>query len=342
MKRYGNLYNHICDPDNIRLAIKQAAKDHARDPAVIRMKENPDKYISVIHIMLINQSFVQSEYRTKTIYEHGKKRILNYTRTFPDRVIQHSLLQICGPILTSTYIEDTYASISGKGLHKANRKLKFWLDDDAIGTRYCLKIDVHHFFPSIDRDILYHMICRKIKDSRALDLFHQFIFDAPGTGIPIGNYLSQYLSNYYLSGFDHYCKERLHVKYYMRYMDDVIVLSNSKIVLRSVLHLMSAYLSKLHLEIKSNWQIFPVDARGIDFLGFVFYHNHIAIRKRVKLSYIRSVNSMIASCKRHNGITNKQFASHNSYLGMLKWCDAKHLSYNYEHRLEGYVDGILC
>jgi len=196
MKRFGNLYGQVCAYDNILLAIRNASRDHARDPAVINMKANPDEYAGIIRDMLVNHTYKQSAYRTRVIFEHGKQRTLRYTRTFPDRVVQHCLLQIIGPILIGTYISDSYASIPNKGLHHGSVKLRSWLKIDPIGTRYCLKIDVHHYYDSIDRNILYQMLCRKLKDQAVLALLHQFIFQAPGTGIPIGNYLSQFLSNF--------------------------------------------------------------------------------------------------------------------------------------------------
>lgn len=338
MKRYGNLYSKICDRDNIRLAIKNASRDHAKDPAVIRMRENPEPYVEAIHEMLVTKSFHQSRYHTKTIYERGKYRTLNYTRTFPDRVVQHCLLQVAGHALMETYITDSYASIPHKGLHRGCKRVKEWLNDEN-GTQYCLKMDVRHYYDSVDRDLLFQMVERKIKCKDTLALFAQFIYYAPGTGIPIGNYLSQFLSNYYLSEFDHYCKEKLSIKYYIRYMDDIVIFGYNKSILNNIRIIIQNKLKQYRLTLKQNYQIFPTDSRGVDFLGFVFRHSYTKMRKRVKLSYIKSVNKMIYNIKHHIQLTTHMILSHISYVGIIGWSDSKNLYKKYDHKLEGYIIG---
>lgn len=105
-------------------------------------------------------------------------------------------------------------------------------------------------------------------------------------GVPIGNYLSQYFANLYLAYFDHWIKEEKGVKYYYRYADDIVILGSDKEKLQSLLHEMRAYLrDRLKLKIKRNYQVFPVDSRGIDFLGYLFYHSHTLLRKKKYVKY---------------------------------------------------------
>src|SRR5665811_744673 len=99
-------------------------------------------------------------------------------------------------------------------------------------------------------------------------------------GVPIGNYLSQYFGNIYLSGLDHYCKSE--VKYYFRYCDDIVILHNDKAFLHSFYKEIEVYLNSIGLEVKGNWQIFPVEKRGIDFLGYRFFHDYVLLRKSIK------------------------------------------------------------
>lgn len=141
-------------------------------------------------------------------------------------------------------------------------------------------------------------------------------------GLPIGNYLSQLLANIFLSDFDHWLKEVKRVKYYFRYADDGRIFSNSKEKLHQLRKDIEEYLrEELHLTIKGNWQVFPVDARGVDFLGYVFFHTHIKLRKGTKQRIMRKLakyNKSGMSCKeKHNAL--------GSYTGWLKYCNSKNL-----------------
>jgi hypothetical protein len=130
-------------------------------------------------------------------------------------------------------------------------------------------LDIEKYSPSIDNEILKNIIRRKIKDVRLLSLLDTIIDSAQG--LPIGNYLSQYFANLYLSGLDHYCKEVLRAQYYIRYCDDIVILHQNKDALHKMYEQIEAYMKQLKLKPKSNWQIFPVAVRGIDFLGYRFF-----------------------------------------------------------------------
>ena len=106
-----------------------------------------------------------------------------------------------------------------------------------------------------------------------------------------GNYLSQFFANLYLTYFDHWVKEELKCKYYFRYADDIVILGNDKNYLRNVLVSIKLYLKQvLNLELKPNYQIFPVESRGIDFVGYKFYHTHVLLRKSIKMRMFRLIN----------------------------------------------------
>jgi len=127
---------------------------------------------------------------------------------------------------------------------------------------------------------LKSVIRRKIKDPNVLWLLDEIIDSADG--IPIGNYLSQYFGNLYLTYFDHWMKEEKHCRHYFRYCDDIVILHGNKEFLRKLFTEAQEYLStNLKLSIKSNYQIFPVDKRGIDFLGYRFFHDYMLLRKSI-------------------------------------------------------------
>lgn len=144
-----------------------------------------------------------------------------------------------------------------------------------------------------------------------------------GIGVPIGNYLSQYFANLYLSELDHLCKEELKCKFYYRYADDIIILSDDKDFLHKVLIYIKLYVHTIGLKVKDNYQIYPVDSRGINFVGYVFYHTHTLIRKSIKYKIIRLVNSYL-----NREIDKKEFKVRMcAYYGWLKHADAKNLLY---------------
>lgn len=133
-------------------------------------------------------------------------------------------------------------------------------------------------------------------------------------GIPIGNYLSQYFANVYLCYFDHWLKETKKVKYYFRYADDIVILHKDKKYLHELLNEIREYLTgELKLEIKNNYQIFPVNKRYIDFVGYCFNHDHIKVRKSTKKNLAKTLKY------------NRNKKSIASYNGWLNWCDSKHL-----------------
>lgn len=156
------------------------------------------------------------------------------------------------PIWVSVFTADTYACIKGRGIHLLLKNLRKTLDKDPEGTKYCLKLDIKKFYPSINHDILKQVLRKKIKDEDLLWLLDEIIDSAEG--VPIGNYLSQFFANLYMAYFDHWVKEELKVKYYFRYADDIVLLADSKEQLRSWLVTIKLYLTHvLKLRLKENY-----------------------------------------------------------------------------------------
>jgi RNA-directed DNA polymerase len=310
MKRLSNLYEQICDVNNLYLADKKASKGKMNQYGVQIHEKDQDANIWALHLMLIRKQYKTSEYTTFTIYE-PKERIIFRLPYFPDRIVHHAVMNIMEPIFVSCFTADTYSCIKRRGIHAAARSLRRALKDEP-GTQYCLKLDIKKFYPSIDHAILKQLLRRKIKDQDLLQLLDEIIHSADG--LPIGNYLSQYLANFYLTYFDHWLKEQKKVKYYFRYADDLVFLADNKPYLHQLLSDIRQYLTEnLKLRIKENYQIFPVDARSIDFVGYRFYHTHTLLRKSIKKNFARMV-------KRRK---NRQSVA--SYTGWAKHSNSKHL-----------------
>lgn len=286
MKRLGNLFEKIISIDNLEKADKIARKGKLHRKEVRRHIQKEGVNREELHDLLLSGEFKTSEYKRFTIFD-GKERKICSLPYFPDLVVHHAIINIIGPIFNRVFTVDTYSCIKGRGIHKASYNLRKSLRN-VEDTRYCLKLDIRKFYPSVNNEILKELLRKKFKDPRLLDLLDEIIDSSQG--LPIGSFISQNLSNFYLTYFDHYVKEVLGVKYYFRYADDIVVLSNDKNWLRDVLTKIREYLITLKLEIKSNWQIFPVSSRGIDWVGYVHYHSHTLLRKRIKKNYIRSSN----------------------------------------------------
>lgn len=310
MKRVGNLYQRICSIENLQLADSIARKGKLKQPGVISHDKNRDENILQLHEMLINKAYQTSKYTTFLIYE-PKERMIFRLPYYPDRITHHAVMNILEPLFVSTFTADTYSCIKGRGIHAAVYAVRNALHD-VPGTQYCLKLDVRKFYPSVDHDVLKLLLRRKIKDQDLLWLLDGIIDSAEG--LPIGNYLSQYFANFYLTYFDHWMKQDQKVKYYFRYADDLVILSDNKPYLHLLLSDIRLYMQeKLKLDVKHNYQVFPVDARGIDFVGYVFYHTHTRLRKTIKQNFAR----MLAR--------NSNAASIASYKGWSSHCDSIHL-----------------
>lgn len=321
MKRIGNIYDKICSIENLRLADEKARKGKLRSYGVRRHDRRRDLNIQELHKKLMSGTFVTSKYEIFTLKcDNGKEREIYRLPYYPDRIVHHAIMNVLEPIWVRTFTADTYSCIKKRGIHAAVKKLQRTLKRNPHETRYCLKIDVRKFYPNIDHEVLKSIVRRKIKDQRLLTLLDSIIASAPG--VPIGNYLSQYFANLYLSYFDHFIKEGLRAKFYFRYADDIVILSNSKKQLRAhLIAIQECLQAELRLEVKSNYQIFPVASRGIDFLGYVLYHTHTLLRKSIKQRFCRKVaklNKLEIAEKKY-----KQKVC--SWWGWAKHCDSRHL-----------------
>lgn len=260
MKRYNNFYHKIYNRGNLLYAHKKARKNKSHYTEVKFVDENLDICISNIQNMLKFNKYElkDSDYTYMLINDKGKERDLYKLHYYPHRIIQWAIVNVVSHVFMKDYIHDTYASIKGRGIHKLLTKLKKVLKQDKENTQYCLKIDIKKFYPNINNDILMKKLERKFKDTDFLNLIRVIIFSRGSKGQPIGSLLSQYLGNFYLSSFDHYCKEQLRLKYYFRYMDDIVILHKDKQYLHTLKRVFDDILhSEYDLEIKQNWQISP-------------------------------------------------------------------------------------
>ncbi len=314
MKRKGNLYHQICDMENLILAEKKARKGKKDQYGVKAFDKNKIPNLLHLQSMLIDKTYRTSEYARFLIYEPKEREIFRLPY-FPDRIAHHAVMNVIEKTFVSVFTADTYSCIKGRGIHGAAYAVKRAMRNEHK-TRYCLKIDIKKFYPSIDHDILKYLLRKKFKDNDLLWLLDEIIDSAPG--VPIGNYLSQYFANFYLTYFDHWIKEELGVEHYYRYADDIVIFSDNKEFFHQVLRKIREYLKvHLKLEVKDNYQVFLVSARGVDFVGYRFFHKYILLRKSIKQNFARML------------IYRRNPASIASYNGWLSHCN----SYNLQKKL---------
>lgn len=230
--------------------------------------------------------------------------------------------------------EYNLATIPRRGGMLGKRMLERWLREDPKNTKYVLKTDIHHFYPSIDHDILKNKLCRRFKDKELLRLLFSII-DVYPKGLPLGLYTSQWFANFFLEAEDHKIKEIYKAPYYLRYMDDQVIIGPNKRKLHKMLNHMQADMNSIGLEIKPTWQIWPVNSRFIDFLGYRFYRNHTTLRERNFLRIKRKAKT----------IHKKGFISpHDAHSMIGYWGWIKHSnSYSfYEKYVKLYISLKKC
>lgn len=328
MKRYGNLLPRIASLENIELADVKARKHKKKRYGVHKHDQNHDAENLALSFNLATTLYETSRYSTFTIYE-PKERVIFRLPYYPDRIAHHAIMNVLEPIWKSVFIRNTYSCIKGRGIEMCRRDVEKALRNNPDETLYCLKLDIKKCYPSLKHDVLKGIIRKKIKDKALLVILDEIIDSTDG--VPIGNYLSQYFANLYFAYFDHWIKEECKVKYYFRYADDIVILHHDKTFLHNLLIAIKFYMhSVLQVEIKGNYQVFPVDARGLDFVGYKFFHTHTLLRKSIKVQ-MKKVVKQYQMGKMDEDKLRRTLAS---YFGWCKYCDSKHLLNTIEQQIK--------
>ncbi|MBF0229448.1 MAG: group II intron reverse transcriptase domain-containing protein [Desulfamplus sp.] len=271
MKRAQNLYNLLSTHENLKSAFIKAVKGKQTNSEVIKFKNNFDTNIQNLRKQLLNKEPDIGHYHFFTVRDPKVRTIC--AAPFPERVLHHAIMNICEPFFDSYAIYDSYACRKGKG----NRQALARTQEFARKYSWYLKLDIRKYFDSIDHKIALNLLSRRFKDRDLLMLFHKILntyHTQSGKGVPIGNLISQHLANLYLGSFDHWLKENRKIKGYVRYMDDFILFSEDKSVLKTELREIECFLKDhLELTLKKNIQLNKISL-GIPFLGFRVFPNH--------------------------------------------------------------------
>lgn len=338
MKRIGNLYEKIYDIENLRLAHKQARRGKSFYTEVKLIDENEDEYLYRLQDMLIHKTYHTSKYEVFEKKEGKKIRKIYKLPYFPDRICQWAIIQVIEPYLMRTLTDDTYSALPGRGVERARRKMVRALKTDPENTVWCLKIDISKYYPNVNIEKLKLKYRRLFKDNDLLWLLDEILDSNPDTGVPIGNYISQYSGNIYLSDFDHRVKEVYHIKHYFRYMDDMIFLSSSKEELQNLIKEITKYLAdEYDLKVKDSWSLFRVEDRGIDFVGYVFRHDSIRLRKSIAHSIKKTSSKIRWRVNNDMELNRHLYFSFNSLKGWLKHSHSGWLKIRYFDIIEDHV-----
>jgi retron-type reverse transcriptase len=329
MRRHNNLYSRIHDFENLHLAYRKASLGRRFSSEVLQFHKNLEENLIEIQNELILGTYEPRPYRTFTIFE-PKERII-HVAPFRDRIIHHAVMNIIEPIWDRLFIYDTYACRKGKGTHAGVLRTVEFLRaaETKRGKTYCFQGDISKCFPSINHHILMRIIKRKIKCKGTLRLIEKIIFNggAPENpdshNLPIGNLISQWSANLYLSELDYFVKHELRVKYYVRYMDDFILLSNDKKRLHGYRREIESFLwDTLRMKLNPKSDTYPA-SRGIDFLGYRIWTSHRLLRKSSLFRATRRFKKL--SDKYARGLVTLQQvrSSVMSWLGHCRHADAE-------------------
>lgn len=343
IKRYGNLYEKIYSFENLYNAYLKARKNKRYREEVLRFTANLEENLITIQNELVWETYKVGRYREFYVYEPKKRLIM--ALPFKDRVVQWAIYQVIQPIFDKGFLVHSYACRKGKGTHNAADTVQNWLKEIKRKNEdfYYLKLDISKYFYRVNHEVLLGILGRKIKDESLMKLFEKLVnsedknFGLPlwtelgevelveGVGMPIGNLTSQLFANIYLNELDSFVKHTLREKRYIRYMDDVIILNESKERLKQILPEIEIFLEDhLQLHLNNKTALRPVKT-GICFVGFRIWWSHKRLKKKtfVKMkSRIRYISNSYSKNKIDFHSANQTMQS---YFGIMKHFDSHNL-----------------
>jgi len=345
VKRTGRLYKEVCDLDNCKRAIIQAASGKRKRRNVKKVLNDIDAYAKELQHMLITHSYVPSPYSVRYINDgiKLKRRRLAKARFWPDQCVHHALDGVMERIMTKGMDYYCCGSVKGRGPARAKKGIERYIKKHPEKSKYVFKMDVRKYYDSICHEKMMGILERKIKDKEVLWLYRTILdsYDSvdpdvsteehevfrKGYGIPIGIDPSRWLCNLYLEEVDHDIRKMLGKDYFCtRYIDDIVVIGPNKRKLSRLKKFLDKRLLELKLHIKSNWQIFRLDKRPIDFLGFKFYKDaHTEIRKTILKRIKRKIRKLIRAPE----ISVRNASCMISYMGWVKGSNSHYFIQKY-------------
>ncbi len=334
MKKINNVFDKALTYENLLLAYERAKKNKGCRLEILQFEEKLEINLMNLLFVLKNGNYKIGNYRVFRVYE-PKERIIK-ALPFVDRIVhQWYVYEFLIPYVVPKFIYDSYACLDNKGTHKASYRLRtfFKKNKRKYDEFYIIKMDIKKFFYNIDQNILFNIVKRHFKDKKLLQLTMELIFDKDSKiGIPIGNYTSQYFANMYLNELDYYVKFELKLKYYLRYMDDFVIIVKNKEEARMVYKEVEQFIiNKLKLELNHKSRIYP-SKMGVDFCGYRVFHNFVLVRKRS----IKKIKSNLKLWKHETNNRcldiDKVLSSLNSWLAHINHSNSYNLGKKYYYK----------
>ncbi len=288
MKRANYLIEKIADPDNLHLAFWKARKGKNHSQEVMLYRQNLDANLLALRRQILEGKVEVGNYYYFTISDPKKRKIC--ASIFGEQVLHHALMNLCDPFFERVQIYDSYACRRGKGTHAALERAKVF----SKKWQWFLKLDVQKFFASVEHTVLKNQLGRLFKEQKLLAIFEQIIDsyeDTPNRGLPIGNLSSQYFANHFLSGLDHFIKEQLRIKAYVRYMDDMVLWHKDKTILKQAHKAINQYITE---QLKGVLKPILLNhiGRGLPFLGYKIYPNKVLLTQRSKRRFDKKMQEI--------------------------------------------------
>lgn len=303
MKSYNHLFEKAISDEIMDPALDDGVEGKKDRPEIQDIIRNRIKYKQILRQKIIAGDLVPFVHQATLRIDrcNGKPRIIvppRFDKEEPEQWIHHIVIKTLKPIIMKGMYQFSCGSIPGRGIHYGKKYLEKFIRENKSEIKYVLKFDIHHFYESINVDLLKERFRKIIHDERMLKLIFYILdsneYQLDGElykgGLLIGFYPSQWFANFFLQPFDHFIKENLKVKCYVRYMDGCVIFGRNKKELHQKLYAIEQYLGKMDLELKSNYQIYRFDyidrqgnrrGRFIDFMGFKFYRDKTTIRKGI-------------------------------------------------------------
>lgn len=308
-----NVFEEMFTFEALVEANRQARKGKRFRPEVLRFTDDLEGNLLQIQKEILDGSYRVGDYRQFYVHEPTLRLVM--ALAYRDRIVQWAIYQKLFPFYDKTFIEDSYACRKGKGSHRAVNRLQYWLRqvDRKPGRWYYLKLDISKYFYRVSHKQLKRILRRRIKDERLMELLERIIdcentaFGLPAgvspedcdpderiweTGMPIGNLTSQMFANIYLNELDQFCKHTLGTHYFIRYMDDIVILSDSKEQLHGWKDAIERFLrDELELELNRKTTIRPISV-GVDFVGYRLYATHRRLKRSTARKILRRFSGM--------------------------------------------------
>lgn len=295
MKRDGYLIARIADPDNLRLAFWKAKRGKSAKAEVILYEQTLDHNLMDLRRQLLTGDVLVGNYHYFKIYDPKERQIC--AAAFSERVLHHALMNVCHDNFEKYQIFDSYASRLGKGTFAALERASTFQKK----YQWFLKLDVRKYFDSISHPVLKSLLRKRFKDIKLLAIFEAIIDSyhvQAERGVPIGNLTSQYFANHYLATSDHFIKEKLNIKAYTRYMDDMVLWANSKDELIEKGNALTQFIdSELGLVLKP----FCLNScsEGLPYLGYVIYPNTIHLSRNSVSRFTKKLKKYDQNLTKH-------------------------------------------